>query len=159
MMRRLVEISAVLPLIVLAGCGWERKAIFKNSAGNASVEIHQTLPVNGWGIRVVLRRNDSTKILYERGEDTFLTFTDVSWSADNKYFGVLICGNPPLRMGYSLTAERLIPFSEVRSDLAAHIRTEYHLDPNKMSDEDTLLWACIDGQDAFSRHHPEAAAR
>jgi len=138
---------------MVGGCTWERKAVFKHPRGGDSVEIQQRFPVNLWGIRILLHRKGSAKTLYEKRGDTFLTFVDVFWSVDSKELAVFTCGSPSLRMAYNLTDDHSLPFVQMQSDVAAHIRTEYHLDSNKMSDEDTLLWACTDGQDAFSRHH------
>jgi hypothetical protein len=67
---------------------------------------------------------------------------------------VFICGNPPLRMAYSLTENRSVPFEQMRSDVAAHIQADYHLVPNQMSVDETFLWACTEGKEAFLRRSP-----
>jgi len=153
MTRRRIKIGAVVLLMLLAGCsGWQRKMVFKKPAGSESIEIQQWFPVSMWGIRILLHQNGSTKTLYESRGDTFLLFADVLWSPDNEV-AVFTCGNPALRMAYSLTANSFLPFERMRSGVAAHIQADYHLAPSKMSVDETFLWACTDGREAFSQHH------
>jgi hypothetical protein len=104
--------------------------------------------------------NESAKTLYEVRGDTFLEFADVFWSADKSNVTVFTCGTPYLQLAYDLSSDHPLPFAPLQSVAAAHIRAEYHLDQNKMHDEDTYLWACsADGKDAFLRRHPEAIPR
>jgi hypothetical protein len=157
-MSRLTIIVAVI--LLLNACGWERKVIFKQGRGSASIEIQQPFPANGWGLRVILRINESAKTLYEVRGDTFLEFADVSWSADNSRVTVFTCGTPYLQLAYDLTGNHSLLFGPLQSAAASHIRFEYHLDQNKMRDEDTFLWACsADGKEAFLRRYPDAVPR
>src|SRR5260370_2049207 len=131
--RRLMNIIAVVLLIVLAACGWERKIVFKKPAGRESVEIQQRFPINLWGLRILLHHDGTRTTIYESRGDTFLSFADVLWSADNEELAVFICGNPPLRMEYSLSKNRSLPFDRMRSGGAAHIQADYHPVRNTMS--------------------------
>jgi len=151
---------ATAGVLVLSHCGWEQKVVFKQSQGNAYVEIQQPFPVNGSGTRVLLYNNGSTKVLYEVRGDTFLEFADVFWSADGKDMAIYTCGVPYLELAYNLANNQSIPFPQVRTGVAAHIRSEYHLEEHNKSDKKTFLWACSqDGKIAFLRRHPEAAPR
>jgi hypothetical protein len=131
----------------------------KRPAGHESIEIQQRFPINLWGLRILLHHDGTRTTIFESRGDTFLSFADVLWSADNKELAVFICGNPPLRMAYSLSKNRSLPFGRMRSDVAGHIQADYHLVTNKMSVDETFLWACTEGKEAFLRRYPEAAVR
>lgn len=160
--RVVVILTGVFSALFTVSCsGWERKAVFRGSSSHIAVEIQQPFPANGWGIRVLLITDEGTPTtLYELRGDVFLDFADVAWSQNDTAVAIFTCGTPPIRLGYSPAEHKFIPFNELRSVTAEHIRREYAADKQGISDSDILSWACsTGGKDAFLRLHPDASPR
>jgi len=152
----------VLTTLLLAtyGCGsWERKVIFPGAISGDALEIKQPFPINEAGIQVNLKRKNVIKQLYELRGDVFLEFADAAWSADDNVVGLFVSGTPVQRFAYKTSDGTAIPFGVVARAVAAHIRSQYHLDP-KLSDKDVFEWAgSLEGRDAFRKLYPGARAR
>lgn len=152
-------VLAMLAVVCLSGCGWERKARFESPSRGTSLEVQQPFPANGWGIQFELRSKGSTKTLYNLRGDVFLDFVDAAWSPDSSRVAVFTCGTPRVRLAYSLATGRDIPFQEMESAMAADIRHRYHLDELLMNG-DVFDWACSDeGKRRFLESYPEAVSR
>ena len=110
------------------------------------------------GVNVPKRLWLRTETLYELRGDVFLDFADVVWTVGEDSLAVLTCGTPSIRVAYNSRTGRFMPFFQMETIIAAHIRSEYGM--TDRTDNATFDWACsAEGKDAFLQRHPDAKPR
>ena len=121
------------------------------------IDIQQPFPANGWGLRILLKNRETTKVMYEVRGDVFLNFADVAWSEPSQTVRIFVCGTPTVRVAYDMKRGASVPFDRIESILATDIKSRYHVNGNT---KEVYEWACADeGESAFLRAHPGAAPR
>ena len=147
----------VILVVSLSGCGWQEKLEFVSPHSSARVTILQPFPINEAAVKVILSQNGSKTELFYRRADTFLEFADAWWAPDGSTVAVYLCGITGI--AYDLKGRKPLPFSTVRSNIAEHIRAQYHLSNADKDDDATLSWACSEeARRMFLTRYPKAKA-
>ena len=148
-----IRVALCCAVVLLSSCGWQRKLAWQSPDGKSEIEIQQKLPINYWGLRVTLTASGKEIVLLEQRGDSAIKFSHVYWEGDGSAVAVYGCGIQNLSVAYSIKGSRLIPFDRLAGKVAASIRAEYGLPPDK-DDKEVFVWTCSWGEDAFAKKHP-----
>jgi hypothetical protein len=143
---------------LLTNCGWERKLIFQAPSHDASIEIYQPFPLNASGLRIVLNRQGTSNVLFEKRVDAYIQFADVAWPTKDSVAVFIWIGGSPVEVAYDLGNKKFVPYGNFRPAVAKHIRETYSL-KNISTDTATVAWACNEGREPFLKRNPDAAPR
>jgi len=157
-MRQLFLGLVLLVCGSLTDCGWERRLAFQAPSSGASIEIFQPFPLNASGLRIVLKRQGDTTVLFEKRVDAYIQFADVVWPTRDAVAVFVWIGGNPIEIAYDFADKKFLQYATLRSAVARHIRETYSL-PNVLTDDATIAWACNEGREAFLTRNPGAAPR
>jgi hypothetical protein len=156
-MSRFVYLSG---LLLLTGCGWEKKVSFTEPSGDATIEILEPFPINASGIRVVLKEGGRRAALYDKRADIFFSFADVVWPKDRGSVAVFAClGGATIELAFDRIRREPKPLGPLSHMVAQHIRANYSVPSEISTDAEIFKWACSDGEKQFQARYPESAAR